>query len=162
MALAADAAWWFMLVHLPLGLATIWTDLSQMKIPNWITDTMLVAFLPLGLIALPWADALWQLAHPAVLLGLGLLAHALRLVGAGDIKYIVAASPYVMRADWFAVLLILSFFMVVGFVVHRLARRSPLRALAPEWQSWHQTGRFPLGFALAPAMLAYLALAATG
>jgi prepilin peptidase CpaA len=43
-------------------------------------------------------------------------------------------------------------------VTHRLAKNSPLREMAPEWESWHREGKFPMGFALGGTLIAYLGL----
>lgn len=161
MTLPALPALIFMPVVIPLCLAAMWTDLTRMKIPNWITDVMLVAFIPLGLIAFPWEMAAWQLLHPAVMLAIGLVMHAARLTGGGDIKFMVAASPYVMRADIWQVLLILCLALLVGYAVHAVLKRSPVAKATPDWASWKAKGRYPMALSLGPTMIAYLVISAT-
>lgn len=160
MSLPPDAALWFLVAAIPLGMATVWTDLSRMKIPNWITDALLLSFIPLGLIALPWVDMLWQLVNPLVMLALGIVLHIARLMGGGDVKFLIAASPYVMVNDIWFVFFLLSLFMLTAFLIHRTARSTFGPRWAPDWQSWKEDKRFPLGFALGPTLIAYLALAA--
>lgn len=162
MTLPASAALLFLIAALPLGLAAMWTDVTRMKIPNWVTDALLAAFIPLGFLALPWQDAAWQWLHPVVMLGIGLILHSLRVMGGGDIKFLVAASPYVLRPDLMLVGLILCVALLVGFALHRLARHSPLARATPDWVSWRERGRYPMGLSLGPTLIAYLALAAMG
>lgn len=162
MTLPSFAALVFLPVVTPLCLALVWTDLSRMKIPNWITDALLVAFVPLALIALPWQVALWQLAHPAVMFALGIILYSLRLYGGGDVKFLIAASPYVMLNDVAFVLVLLAAFLLAGFALHRAVRASPLRRLAPDWVSWGAQGKYPMGLSLGPTLITYLILAATG
>lgn len=160
MDLSPSPALWFMLAVVPLGLATIWTDLTRMKIPNWVTDSLLVAFIPLGLIALPWPDFLWQLVNPVVMLAIGLGLHTIRAMGAGDIKFLISASPYVMIGDLKIVLFMLCGTILAGVAIHRTMRATIGPRLAPNWKSWDKNGRFPFGFSLAPALFLYLLLAA--
>lgn len=162
MTLPASAALIFLIAALPLGLAAVWTDVTRMKIPNRVTDALLIAFLPLGLIALPWQEAAWQLLNPAVMLAIGLLLHSLRVMGGGDVKFLIAASPYIMRPDLMTVGLILCVALLAGFALHRLARHSPLARATPHWASWGETRRYPMGLSLGPTLIVYLSIAATG
>jgi prepilin peptidase CpaA len=50
--------------------------------------------------------------------------------------------------------------LLAGLIVHRVARASPLRNLAPGWASWQAKGKFPMGLALGPTLALYLGLAA--
>lgn len=162
MTLTPTTALVFLPVIVPLCLVLVWTDLSRMKIPNWITDTLLVAFIPLALIAFPWQVALWQLAHPAVMFALGIILYSLRLYGGGDVKFLIAASPYVMLGDLGFVLILLAAFLLAGFALHRIVRASPLRQLAPDWVSWTAKGKYPMGLSLGPTLITYLLIAAMG
>lgn len=161
MILSSSAALIYLLAAVPLGLLTVWTDLSRMKIPNRITDALLVLFIPLGLIALPFDQFLWQLLNPVVMFAIGLAIHAARLMGAGDVKFLIAASPYVMVGDLGLVFPLLAMTMIAALVLHRVARATIGPRLAPNWQSWKERKRFPLGLALGPCFITYLVLAAT-
>lgn len=156
MELPAHAAMLYLIVVVPLCAATVYLDLSRMKIPNWVTDSLLLAFIPLGLIALPFTAFLWQLANPAVMFALALVFHALRLFGGGDSKFLIAASPYVMLGDISFVLMLLAACLLGGFVVHRLIRDSALSRQTEGWISWMDKHRFPMGFSLAPCLVGYL------
>lgn len=160
MVLLPNAALWFLPIAGLLSLAAVWTDLSRMKIPNWVTDALLIAFIPLGLIALPWQDFMWQLLNPVVMFAIGLVLHSIRAMGGGDIKFLIAASPYVMVADLKFVIFMLMGTIIAGLIIHRLMRATVGPKLAPDWVSWDRTGRYPLGFSLGPALILYLVLAA--
>jgi prepilin peptidase CpaA len=50
--------------------------------------------------------------------------------------------------------------MIASIVTHRTVGATSLRRLAPDWESWRQGKRFPMGLALGPTLAAYLCLAA--
>ena len=50
--------------------------------------------------------------------------------------------------------------LLAGFLTHRLAGRSPLRRLAPDWESWERRKDFPMGLSLGSSLAIYLGLAA--
>ncbi|GGL75733.1 prepilin peptidase [Wenxinia marina] len=156
----ALAAACFLVPALPIGLWVAWSDLSRMKIPNKAVLALALGFAVVGPFVLPLADYGWRWVHLAVMLVVGIVANAVRLMGAGDAKFIAAAAPYVALGDLGTVALILAAASVLAFAGHRLARVSPLRARAPDWHSWEAGNRFPFGLPLAMALIAYLALAA--
>ncbi len=49
--------------------------------------------------------------------------------------------------------------LLAAYLAHRLAKHSPLRALAPEWASWDAGAKFPMGLPLASSLMIYLAIA---
>ncbi len=63
-------------------------------------------------------------------------------------------------ADAAKVALLLAVMLLAGLIVHRVARASPLRRLAPGWASWQAKGKFPMGLALGPTLALYIGLAA--
>lgn len=158
--LPAQAALWFLPFVLPVCLWVAWSDLRTMKIPNTAVLSLVAIYLVIGLIALPLADFGWRLTHLAALLAAGIVANAAGLMGAGDAKFIAAAGPFVALADAAKVALLLAVMLVAGLIVHRIARASPLRGLAPGWASWQAKGKFPMGLALGPTLAIYLGLAA--
>ena len=121
---------------------------------------LLAVFLVVGPFVLPLSDWLWRWAHLGVVLVIGILANAVRIVGAGDAKFAAAAAPFVAVGDLLVVLVILSAAAILGYLGHRLAKNTGLRRLVPHWQSWSSGKRFPMGLPLAITLVAYLALAA--
>ncbi|MFB9151504.1 A24 family peptidase [Roseovarius ramblicola] len=157
----ATAALWLLIFASPVCLWVAWSDLRTMKIPNKAVVALVCVYLVVGLAVLPPPDYLWRLSHLAILLVIGIGANAAGLMGAGDAKFIAAAGPFVALGDASVVMLILAGMLLAAYPTHRLARMSPLRRLAPDWESWHSGRRFPMGFALGPALALYLGLAAT-
>lgn len=160
MEIAASAALWFLPFAVPVCLYVAWCDLATMKIPNKANLALAGIFLVVGLWALPLADYPWRLAQLAGVLVLGILLNAGGLLGAGDAKFLAAAAPFVAPGDALAVATLFAAVLIAAFLVHRLARATPLRRLAPDWESWQRTRDFPMGFALGPTLIAYLALGA--
>ncbi|WP_372891019.1 prepilin peptidase [Rhodosalinus sp.] len=160
MEIAASAALWFLPFAVPVCLYVAWSDLATMKIPNKANLALAGIFLVVGLWALPLADYPWRLAQLAGVLVLGILLNAGGLLGAGDAKFLAAAAPFVAPGDALAVATLFAAVLLAAFLVHRLARATPLRRLAPDWESWQRTRDFPMGVALGPTLIAYLALGA--
>ena len=133
-----------------------------MIIPNKAVMALVIAFAVLGLIALPLTDYLWRWSHLVVMLVIGMLLNAGRVMGAGDAKFIAAAAPFVALGDLTTVALLLAICLVVGLALHRLAKNSPIRRLVPDWKSWTSGRRFPMGFPLAATLTLYLFLAVPG
>jgi prepilin peptidase CpaA len=158
MEIAASAALWFLPFAAPICLYVAWSDLATMKIPNKANLALAGVFLVVGLWALPLAEYPWRLAQLAGVLVVGILLNAGGLLGAGDAKFLAAAAPFVAPGDALAVTVLFAGVLLAAYVAHRLARATPLRALAPDWESWRRTKDFPMGFALGPTLLAYLAL----
>ena len=158
MILTAVQAGWFLIAALPVSLYVAFMDMKALRIPNPAVYVLALGFVVLGLIALPFTDYLWRFAHLAVALVLGMVLNALRVLGAGDAKFIAAAAPYVAVGDLRLMLFIAPAAFVAAFVFHRLLKHSPFRRLTPDWVSWTSGKRFPMGLALGAALVAYLVL----
>lgn len=158
---SAEAARWFLPFVLPLCFAAAYTDLSSMRIPNWINDTLGATFVVLGLFVMPtWADYGWQLLHLPIGIAFGFLFFSAGVMGAGDAKFIGAAAPFVVLPDLPAVVLIYAANLLAAFATHRLAKYTPLSRLAPSWKSWDVGKKFPMGFSLGGTLAIYLILVA--
>lgn len=151
-------ALWFLPFVLPVCVFVAWSDMRSMKIPNVAVYALVAIFAVIGLIALPFSDYLWRWSHLAVILVIGILLNALGALGAGDAKFAAAAAPFVARDDIPAMMYLFAACLLAGFIVHRIARVSPLRRLVPDWQSWTTGRRFPMGLPLAATLAIYLAL----
>lgn len=159
MGLSAQTALWFLPAVVPICLFVAWYDLRHMKILNKANLALLVSFAVLGLIALPFADYLWRYLHLVVALVVGIVLNVGRILGAGDAKFIAVAAPFVAPTDMGFVSILLAACLLVGLGLHRLAAVTPLRRLAPNWKSWTEKGRFPMGFPLGATMILYLVFA---
>ncbi|MEP3346974.1 MAG: prepilin peptidase [Litoreibacter sp.] len=151
----------FALWALPLAtlicLWVAWSDLARMKIPNKAVLALLALFAIVGVIALPLDEYLWRYAHFAVVLAIGFVMSITGLIGAGDAKFAAAMAPFVALIDATGALAIFAVATIVAFILHRLARVTALRKLAPNWESWERTRDFPMGLPLAATLIIYLA-----
>jgi prepilin peptidase CpaA len=143
---------------LPICLWVIWSDLSTMKIPNPANLALVGVFVVLGLFVLPLGDYGWRLAQLGIVLGLAFVANLIGMMGAGDSKFLAAAAPFIAPGDTGMLLLLLAAITICAVIAHRIAKYSPLRRMAPDWVSWSQSKKFPMGFALGSALVVYLAL----
>ncbi len=160
MGMTAPAAWWFLPAAIPIALYVSWTDLSRMKITNKAVLALITAYGVLGPFALPFETYLWHWSHLAVMLLVGILLNAAGVMGAGDAKFIAAASPMIAFADLRLIIVLFAASLLGGFATHRLVKHSPLRKQVPHWASWEAGKRFPMGFPLSMTLLFYLLLVA--
>lgn len=158
MHITAYSALWFLPFALPICFWVAWSDLRSMRIPNNAVMALTGIFLVIGLIALPFSDYPWRLLHLVIVLLLGIVVNAAGLVGAGDAKFAAAAAPFVAVGDISVLCLIFAANLLAAFTTHRIAKHTPLRQLAPEWESWSRGRKFPMGFALGGTLAIYLAL----
>lgn len=159
-ALPAQAAFWFFLASLPICFWVILSDLRAMRIPNKAVLALVAVFVLVGVWVLPLPVLGMQLVNLVVVLLIGIMLNATGLFGAGDAKFAAAAAPFVMLADVSFMMMLLAVTLLAGFLTHRLAARSPLRRLAPGWESWDRRKDFPMGLSLGSSLTIYLGLAA--
>ncbi|MGX9357014.1 prepilin peptidase [Roseobacteraceae bacterium S113] len=158
LALSFWEAAWFLPFIAPLCLYVAYTDCREMRITNQAVAMIILVFLVVGLIALPFMDYLWRFSHFAIVLVFGMMLNAGGAIGAGDAKFAAAAAPFIVLGDLVFVMILLAATVLAAFATHRLVKHTPLRRLAPDWQSWQTGSDFPMGLALGPALLIYLAL----
>ncbi|MCB5200108.1 prepilin peptidase [Loktanella sp. TSTF-M6] len=162
LALPTTAALLFLIPAIPISIWVAFRDVSTMKIPNKAVLALFAAYAVLGLVALPLDVYLWNYLHLVVMLVIGILLNMTGWLGAGDAKFMAAVAPMVAAGDISAMMLMLSACMIIGIILHRLLRLTPLRARYPHWESWTSGNRFPMGLPLAMALTLYLGLAAFG
>ena len=155
MALDWTTAAWFLPFVLPITIWVTWSDMATMKIPNKAVLVLLVVFIVVGLIALPFEDYIWRYAHFGVVLVAGFVLNTVGAVGAGDAKYAAAMAPFIALQDVMFFCFILAAAIIAAFVLHRVARGTKIREMFPDWESWTNK-KFPMGMALAPALMFYL------
>lgn len=157
---SASSALWFLPFVTPIAIWAAYSDLSTMKIPNKSVMALLGIFLIIGLIALPFNEYWPRLIHFGVVLLVGFVVTMIGLVGAGDAKFAAAMAPFIALGDVTSVFMIFALCALVGVVGHRVAKRTPIRKLTPNWESWARTKEFPMGLPLAATLVIYLYLAA--
>ncbi|MGA9251804.1 MAG: prepilin peptidase [Roseobacter sp.] len=161
MAISAFAALWFIPFVVPICFYVAYTDLAFMKITNKAVLAMGTVYVFVGPFVLPdQIQYAWGFVSFAVVLVIGMVLNAASTMGAGDAKFLAFAAPFVAPADAILVLMALGAVTLAAVITHRAVRASPLRAIAPDWESWHQGKRFPLGLALGPTLALYLCLGA--
>lgn len=158
MAITVYAALWFLPFVLPLCLYTAYTDMASMRITNPTVITLAAVFVLIGPIALPFETYLWHLLGMAIALVAGIFLNAAGVMGAGDAKFIAAATPFIALGDLRLVMALFTATLLAAAVTHRAAKYTPVRKLAPHWTSWDQGKKFPMGLALGAALAFYLIL----
>ena len=147
---------WFLPFVLPITVWVAWSDMATMKIPNKAVLALLAVFVAVGLVALPFPEYLWRYAHFGVVIVIGFVLSTVGAVGAGDAKFAASMAPFIARADFMVFMLLLGGVTIAAFLLHRFARATPaIRDRFPDWASWTDR-KFPMGFALAPALFFYL------
>lgn len=175
MIIPASAAGWFLPFVLPICFYVAFTDMREMQIKNHAVYALALIFAIVGLWALPpWSGPwvagnlgplsfslpvyVWQLLHIPVILIVGILLNAAGVMGAGDAKFCTAASAFVWVGDFMPLMMILMATTLGAVAAHRLAKHTPLRQIAPHWESWDRGKKFPMGLTLAGSLIMYLIL----
>ena len=142
---------------------TAWYDLKSLRIPNWCVLAVLAVFLVTGLWGLPLETVGWRLLHAVIvlLLGFGLYTVAGGQVGGGDIKMIVALTPFIPGPHVGFVLVVFALLSFAGLLVHRLVRAF-LRERKTGWAALDQKRFFPVGLLLGGTIMVYLGFELAG
>lgn len=160
MAIAPATALIFLPFALAIGIWVAWSDMKFMKIPNWAVLALFAVFVVTGPLALPFGEYLWRYLHLVVVLAITFAANMLRLMGAGDSKFLAAMAPFVDRGDVNVIVPVFAAVLLAAFATHRIFRAIPaMRRGFPDWQSWTHA-KFPMGLALAGTLILYLVLGA--
>ena len=153
-------ALWLLPLAIPICIWVAWSDLKFMLIPNKAVIALLIVFLIMGLFAFSPYFYAWRWSHFVIVLVLGIVINAAGLAGAGDAKFAAAMAPFIARGDLILVIILFAAILPAAYVTHRIFRSIPaMKRIAADWKSWGETRKFPMGFALAGTLLAYLALA---
>ncbi|MEM6741004.1 MAG: prepilin peptidase [Pseudomonadota bacterium] len=148
------------LVFLPfaivIGFWVAWSDLARMKIPNKAVLALAGVFLIIGPFVLPLSEYGWRWMNPVVMLFVGFILNQTGIIGAGDVKFVAAASLFFTPRDGALMLIPLALVFIAAIVAHRALRRVAfVRNAAPDWTSW-DSKKFPAGLALGPFLVLYL------
>ncbi|AXI45708.1 hypothetical protein C1J03_06485 [Sulfitobacter sp. SK012] len=158
MTLTTYEAMWFLPFVLPICFYVAFTDMKEMRITNQAVIALAMVFVVIGLIALPFDLYLWRLLSMAIVLVVGIVLNAAGVMGAGDSKFAAAAAPFIAIGDLRLLMALFTATLLAAALTHRAAKYSPLRRLAPNWQSWNQGKKFPMGLALGTTLALYLIL----
>ena len=142
----------------PICVWVAWSDLARMKIPNRAVAALVVVFLLLGPVILPWPEYAARWLHLLAVLLVGFLLSSAGLIGAGDAKFLAASALFVERGDASLFLWLTTAVLLVAFASHRAVRACPtIRHRLPHWESWGRR-EFPMGLALGLTLPVYLAI----
>jgi prepilin peptidase CpaA len=159
LALSFTESLWFLPFVLPICIYVAWSDLREMRIPNVSVLALAGVFLAVGLIALPFEVYYMRLLQLVIVLLAGFLVTSLGLVGAGDAKFAAAMAPFIAPGDYLIFLTLFAAVLIGAWITHRGAGMVPaVRRATPDWISWDRGKLFPMGVALAGALVVYLAL----
>ena len=160
MALTATPELWFLPFAIVIGGWVAYSDLATMKIPNRAVLALLAVFFFVGLLALPLEVWAWRWVHFGVAIVLTFILSSLGAMGAGDAKFLAASMPFVAFDQLAQYAFVLVVVILVTFPAQRMLRTSAAaRARLSHWDSMERRD-FPMGLALGPALVAYLAMTA--
>jgi prepilin peptidase CpaA len=92
------------------------TDVTSFRIPNWLTATIAILFVPMAFATgMPIADFGWHLAGGLILFVIGYLMFAVGIFGGGDAKLMAAAGL------WFGTDLTVPFLLMTAIAGGALA-----------------------------------------
>lgn len=168
LAISPVEALWFLPFALPICIWVAVSDLREMRIPNVSVLALLGVFLVVGLAQVAMdvmAFSTWymRLLQLVIVLIAGFLISSFGPVGAGDAKFAAAMAPFVAPGDYTLFLTIFAAVLIGSWLTHRGAGMVPaVRRATETWESWDRGKLFPMGVALAGALVVYLALGAMG
>lgn len=147
----------------PLLIYVMWSDAKAMRIPNICCLLAFLIFIPTGLWGLPLETFLWRIGHAVIAYGLayGLWVIAKAKVGGGDLKLIIAMTPYVPGA-YLGVLLMLWAGLTLGMLGIFFALRWSLAGRDYGFAALGQQRYFPAGLSISGAFLVMMVLQLTG
>lgn len=128
-----------------------------MKIQNHLNLYLILVFVLLGPILLPFETYLWQLLFGLVGVFIAALLIMGSVIGGGDAKMLAAITPYIMLEDWPSFLMALVVFGLTTIIAHALMRLIPF--VKPElnsWVSWQGYRKIPYGIAISGTFALYL------
>ena len=160
MAITSLSALWFLPFVLPICFYVAYMDMREMRITNQSVILLALVFIVLGPFLLALPEYGLRLLQLVAVLVIGIILNAAGAVGAGDAKFAAAAAPFVAIADLGTLFVIFAANLLAAFLTHRLAKHTPLRRIAPQWQSWDMGWEFPMGLSLGGTLAIYLIMGA--
>ncbi|MEM8729624.1 MAG: prepilin peptidase [Pseudomonadota bacterium] len=158
MQIPAGQALVFLPFVLPICFYVAYTDLRSMRITNQAVLALGVVLLIVGPFVMPLPEYGWRWVQVVIALLVGMVLNAGGVMGAGDAKFIAAAAGFVALGDISTLVKLLAAVLLAAVITHRFVKRTPMRRIAPDWDSWTKVGDFPMGFALGGTLAFYLIL----
>ncbi|MFD1156578.1 prepilin peptidase [Roseovarius aestuarii] len=138
---------------LPIMIAAGFTDLRQLRIPNFLVMLALILFV-LTCPLLPLAEIQTRLLAGIVTLAVGFGLFCLGVWGGGDAKLLPALVIFIPGQSLTLFAYILSASILIGTLSIITYRKVGLNGPA-EWVGAHASGRFPMGISIAMAGIAH-------
>lgn len=160
MAISSLSALWFLPFVLPICFYVAFTDMREMRITNQAVIVLALVFVVIGPFVMPFGEYGGRLLQLVGVLVVGIVLNAAGAVGAGDAKFAAAAAPYIAVGDLRLLFIIFAANLLAAFATHRLAKYTPLRRIAPGWESWDKGWDFPMGLSLGGTLGIYLIMGA--
>ncbi|MEM6971350.1 MAG: prepilin peptidase [Pseudomonadota bacterium] len=159
----------------PLLGYVMWSDMAGMRIPNAACLLIFLIFIPTGLMGLPLEIFGWRIGHTVIAFFLGFLLFQISggQVGGGDLKLLIALTPYVNYQTLPSVLVIVSLAILALLPVFWLAYRQ-LRGRTTGLEMFDQPPTapgsilkaslpyFPAGVPIGLGFIIYLVMLLTG
>ncbi len=160
MSITTLSALWFLPFVLPICFYVAYMDMREMRITNQSVIVLALVFIVLGPFLLTLPEYGMRLVQLVAVLLIGIVLNAAGAVGAGDAKFAAAAAPFIAIGDLATLFVIFAANLLAAFLTHRLAKHTPLRRIAPNWQSWDMGWEFPMGLSLGGTLAIYLIMGA--
>jgi prepilin peptidase CpaA len=109
----------------------IWTDVTSLLIPNWVSVLLAVSFIPFALMHLGTSGLLQNFAIAAVVFGVCVVFFVVGWMGGGDVKFLTATSVW-MGSD--QILPFLFKIAIIGAAVALVLIY--FRSYANPWRGW--------------------------
>lgn len=138
----------------PVLVATGYSDLRRMRIPNALSLAALALFAVSAPFLMPLEAIALRAAIAAGVLCLGFLMFAFGLVGAGDVKIFSALLLFVPTPTMSVFLFVFSVAMILGMALMPVLRALP-NAAQTGWVALERDAKFPMGISIAMAGLAH-------
>lgn len=129
----------FLVLYVLCVCAAIWTDVTSLLIPNWISVLLVAGFIPFALTQIGVSEMLYHFAIALVVFGVCVVFFVVGWMGGGDVKFLTATSVWMGSAQ---ILPFLFKIAIIGGVVALVLIF--FRSYANLWRGWG--ARFkPLG-----------------
>jgi prepilin peptidase CpaA len=141
---------------LAIGFWVSFSDLKFMRIPNQASLAMLLVWIVLGILVMPFKLWAMGLGLAACVLVVTFVMNMAGVMGGGDAKFAAAMAPAFIHANLAQLSVIYVACALGALSAHRLLKHIPaFRKATPDWKSWTHPG-FPFGTTLAATLIFYL------
>lgn len=138
----------------PLLVATGYSDLRYMKIPNRLSIATVALFMAISFFILPLDSIMQRMLISLAFLVIGFIGFALNIIGGGDAKMLSALMLFIPPGTLSLFMLLFAASLLFGIVFLLTLRATPVGATA-SWLGLQRGARFPMGISIAMAGLTH-------